>query len=130
MSDQTSTVTIFYSALDRFKIGLSEREKEDFELTSLDEVHNVILEIQKKHASERRMQNMNRLESFVEGMEQYGSVIEVFLNTSSFIAFVWVSLRSYCRLETIIICWLTNCSLGPAEVLAASKSLTVLMLFI
>jgi hypothetical protein len=97
MSSQTSPVTIFHRSLDRFKIGLSDREMEDFELTSLDEVHNVVLEIQKEHASERRMQNMTRIESFLEGMEQYGSVVEVFLNTSSFLAFVWVSSRSYCR---------------------------------
>lgn len=130
MSSQTFPITIFYSSLDRFKIGLSDREKEDFELTSLDEVHNVVLEIQKNHASERRMQNMKRIELFLEGMEQYGSVIEVFLNASLFIAFVWVSSRSYCRLRPFIICWLTNYSSGPGEILTASKSLTVAMLFI
>jgi hypothetical protein len=100
MSSQTSPVTIFYGSLDRFKVGLSDREKEDFELTSLDEVHDVVLEIQKEHASERRMQNMKRIESFLEGMEQYGSVIDGFLNASLFIAFVWVSSRPY-FVETI-----------------------------
>lgn len=94
MSTQKSPANIFENSLNRFKIGLSDREKEDFELTSLDEVHGVVLKIQETHASELKMQNMNRLSSFLEGMEQYGSVIEVFLNASSFIAFVWVSSSS------------------------------------
>lgn len=101
MSSQTSTATIFDKSLDRFKIGLSDREKEDFALTSLGEVHDVILGIQKRHASERRMQNMARIQAFLDNMENYGKVIEVFLNVSSFIAFVWVA---SCKAETIRCC--------------------------
>jgi len=90
MASQGAPDTIFYKALDRFKIGLNDREKEDFELTSLDEVHTIVLKIQDAHASDHKMQNMARIQSFLEGMEQLGNVIEVFLNVSVFVAFVWV----------------------------------------
>ena len=90
MESQGTPSTIFHRSLDRFKISLTDREKEDFELTSLDEVHSVVLQIQKEHASERKMQNMARIQAFLEGMEQYGNVIEIFLNVSVFVAFVWV----------------------------------------
>ncbi|KAE8449029.1 hypothetical protein EG329_008617 [Mollisiaceae sp. DMI_Dod_QoI] len=89
MATQDSPDTIFYKSLDRFKIGLTDREREDFELTSLDEVHTVVLEIQNEQASERKMQDMTRRQSFLEGMEQYSNVIEVFLDVSMFVAFVW-----------------------------------------
>jgi hypothetical protein len=82
--------TIFYRSLELFKIGLDDLEKEDFGLTTLDEVHEVIGKIQDEQASKRMMQNMPRIQAFLEGMEQYGAVIEVFLNVSVFVAFVWV----------------------------------------
>jgi hypothetical protein len=83
--------TIFHQSLERFKISLNEREKEDFKLTTLEEVEDVICKIQAEHVSERRMQNMTRIQGFLEGMEQFGNVVEIFLNASVFVAFVWVN---------------------------------------
>jgi hypothetical protein len=95
MTAPSGADTIFRKSLDRFKIGLNPREKEDFELTTLDDVHNVIDNIQRLHGSERKMQNMARLQGFLEGMEQYGNLIEIFLNVSVFVAFVWVSIELF-----------------------------------
>jgi hypothetical protein len=86
----------FRKSLERFKIGLNAREKQDFALTTLDDVHDTTDKIQRVHGSERKMQNMARLQGFLEGMEQYGTLIEVFLNVSVFVAFVWVSFNSCC----------------------------------
>jgi hypothetical protein len=99
MDTHTGVDEIFRRSLERFKIGLNTLEKEDFALTTLDDVHDAIDNIQKMHGSERKMQNMARLQGFLEGMEQYGSLIEVFLNVSVFVAFVWVGLNScYCEM--------------------------------
>ncbi|CZR51266.1 uncharacterized protein PAC_01141 [Phialocephala subalpina] len=94
--------TIFYQTLERFKIGLNDHEKEDFGLTTLDEVNDIICEIQDEHASERKMQNMTRIQTFLEGMEQYGNVIEVFLNASVFVAFVWVAKTCTDSLDSLL----------------------------
>jgi hypothetical protein len=97
MTTSSSVDAIFRKSLERFKIGLSDHEKEDFELTTLDEVHDAIDSIQRVHGSQRKMQNMARLQGFLEGMEQYGNLIEVFLNVSMFVAFVWVSSERHYR---------------------------------
>ena len=94
MDTHTGVDEIFRRSLERFKIGLNTLEKEDFALTTLDDVHDTIDKIQRMHGSERKMQNMARLQGFLEGMEQYGTLIEVFLNVSVFVAFVWVGFNS------------------------------------
>lgn len=33
--------------------------------------------------------NLTRIQRFLEGMEQLGKVIDIFLNTSEVLAFVW-----------------------------------------
>lgn len=35
------------------------------------------------------MMNLVRLESFLEAMDQFGNVIDAFLNASLFVGFVW-----------------------------------------
>ena len=81
----------FRKALDDFQFSLAQNDRDLFKYTTLADLQRSILEIQSKHASERKMKNMARLNSFLEAMEQYGKVIEVFLNASEFVAFVWVS---------------------------------------
>ena len=80
----------FQRALVRFTDQLSSDEKRDFEFSTLEEVYDVIEQIQNVHGSERKMRNLTRIKSFLEAMEQYGKVIEVFLNSASLLAFVWV----------------------------------------
>jgi hypothetical protein len=81
----------FRKALDDFQFSLAQNDRDLFKYTTLADLQRSILEIQAKHASERKTKNMARLNSFLEAMEQYGKVIEVFLNASEFVAFVWVS---------------------------------------
>jgi len=83
----------FQKVLDDFRCSLAQDDRDEFRYTTLEDLQSCILEIQEKHASERKVKNMTRLNSFLEAMEQYGNVIEVFLNTSEFLAFVWV--RNY-----------------------------------
>jgi hypothetical protein len=80
----------FQRALVRFTDRLSPDEKREFEFSTLEEVYDVIEQIQNVHGSERKMRNLTRIKSFLEAMEQYGKVIEVFLNSANLLAFVWV----------------------------------------
>ena len=80
----------FQRALARFKSHLSPAERERFGITSLEDVQKTILQIQNTQGSQSQMRNLTRIKAFVEAMEQYGKVVEVFLNTSSILAFVWV----------------------------------------
>ncbi|KAH0563181.1 hypothetical protein GP486_002248 [Trichoglossum hirsutum] len=80
----------FQKALDNFRSNVAQSDQDEFKYTTLEDLQRSILEIQEKHASGRKAKNMARLNPFLKAMEQYGKVIEVFLNTSEFVAFVWV----------------------------------------
>lgn len=85
----------FQRALARFKGHLSLAEQEEFGFTTLEDVQKTIAQIQSTQGSERRMRNLTRIKAFLEAMEQYGKVVEVFLNVSDILAFVWVRRHSF-----------------------------------
>ena len=87
----TALAATFERVLSRFSHSLAVDEADDFRFTKLEDVHRVIEELQEKQGRKRTMMDLSRIHSFLEAMEQYGKVIEVFLNTTTFLAFVWVS---------------------------------------
>lgn len=83
----------FQVALSRFKKQLTNEEQEKFELTSFDQVRRAIHDIQKTQDESKQMMALRRIEGFLEAMNQFGQVIEVFLNASNFVCFVWGPLK-------------------------------------
>lgn len=81
----------FRKALERFKCDHPrETEIQQFQWTDLSSLKTSIQELQVKQAPRQKMRNWARLGAFLEGMEQYEKLIEVFLNASTYLAFVWV----------------------------------------
>jgi molecular chaperone GrpE (heat shock protein) len=85
----SSTNDTFKSILSDFKKRLTPDELENFQFVTLKDVRETALRIQKDQEQLKTMMNMARLESFLEAMDQFGKVIEVFVNASSFVAFIW-----------------------------------------
>lgn len=86
-------VSPFREALERFKRDhLKQSEKEHFQWTDFESLKTSIKDIQAEQALKNKMRNWGRLKAFLEGMEQYEKLIEVFLNASDYLAFVWVSI--------------------------------------
>ena len=79
----------FRLILSKFKKRLTQKEQDDFQFATLDDVRLEMARIQREQASKKEMMNMPRIQPFLEAMEQFGKVIEVFLNTSEFVAFIW-----------------------------------------
>ncbi|KAI9869154.1 MAG: hypothetical protein M1813_002978 [Trichoglossum hirsutum] len=79
----------FRLALDSFRKELTQEEINDFELTKFEDVRAVVADVQKKQGDRNGFQNMNRIRPFLDTLNQYTKVIEVFLNTSEIVAFVW-----------------------------------------
>ena len=79
----------FRHALAKFSSGLTPKEIEEFRFTTLEEVHKVVVTIQHQQARRKEMMNLTRIQSFLEAMKSFGEVIEVFLNLSEFIPFIW-----------------------------------------
>lgn len=88
---QVVQISVFQQALDEFRKNLREDDQNQIVCTRLEDLQRCILDIQEKHNTARWSRNMKRLKPFLEAMEQYGKVIEVFLNASEILCFVWVS---------------------------------------
>jgi hypothetical protein len=73
-----------------FKTKIDPKLASEFEMTTLPDLKRALTSVQRKHVSERRVRNMGRLSRFLDAMDQYGKVIEVFLNVTDVLAFVWV----------------------------------------
>lgn len=81
----------FRQALGRFKNEhLKGSESDQFQFTDLADLKASMARIQNEQASKNMMRNMTKLKLFLEGMEQYEKLIEVFLNATQYLAFVWV----------------------------------------
>src|SRR5881396_2981779 len=92
---RSTNAPAFQKALDKFRSDLTEEDQDEFNYTTLGDLQRCIVEIQEKHASTRQSKNMTRLKAFLEAMDQYGKIVEVFLNTSNMLSFVWVSEVSF-----------------------------------
>ncbi|CAI6332799.1 unnamed protein product [Periconia digitata] len=81
----------FQDAIRNFKstAGLTQAELRDFSQTSLDDLKQCIATIQNDQRASRKLRYLKRLGPFLDTMERYGKIIEVFLNVSDIIAFVW-----------------------------------------
>ena len=81
--------TGFERALKAFERRLTPIERAQFSATSVDDLKVTILSIQADQRARKQMMNMGRVKSFLEAMEQFGKVIEVFLNVNNILCFVW-----------------------------------------
>lgn len=83
----------FRSAVSRFKAGLTEKQRQDFCICSLQDITVAVKDIENRLSSQRRQRNMNRITKFLEAMTQLSKVVEVFLNVDSTVAFVWAPIK-------------------------------------
>ncbi|TRX94186.1 hypothetical protein FHL15_004954 [Xylaria flabelliformis] len=72
----------FQKALQRFKKTLPPNLVDEFSVCSLDDVRDTCRDIQDAHGRNGTLRHMRRLEPFIEAMEQFGKVIEMFGNVN------------------------------------------------
>ncbi|KAK0665456.1 NACHT domain-containing protein [Cercophora samala] len=92
MASQSTTSkpgNAFETALKQFQRRLTPEERKQFQVTSLDELKSEILAIQSEQRDRKKQMHLSRIQRFLEAMEQFGKVIEVFVNTNETLAFVW-----------------------------------------
>lgn len=76
-------------ALDEFKQRLTGEELAKFQNTTFESLRDELHTLQQQQAAKKDMMNLTRIQAFLEGMQQLTKTIEVFLNASNFVAFVW-----------------------------------------
>ncbi|KAH7161800.1 hypothetical protein EDB81DRAFT_785561 [Dactylonectria macrodidyma] len=79
----------FKRALARFKATLEPSLQQQFATCTLTDVHQTIKGLQDKQIRDDNLRALGRLQAFVEVMDQFGQVIEVFLNANVFVCFIW-----------------------------------------
>ena len=79
----------FQAALTKFQNHLTGKELTEFKATTYDGLCNEIALLQQEQESLKKMMNLSRIQSFIEAMDQFGKVVEIFLNVSDVVAFVW-----------------------------------------
>jgi hypothetical protein len=81
--------TAFQAALTKFQNHLTGKDLTDFKVTTYDTLCQEIAHLQHEQDNVKKMMNLSRIQTFIEAMEQFGKVIEIFLNVSNVVAFVW-----------------------------------------
>ncbi|KAF8852553.1 hypothetical protein BDZ45DRAFT_807386 [Acephala macrosclerotiorum] len=79
----------FKQVLDDFKKRLKPEEQTRFAMTTLVDLQKAASDIQERQRRSKTAQNLARIQPFLQVMSQYTEIIEVFLNTSSMLCFVW-----------------------------------------
>lgn len=79
----------FRRTLASFSAQLAPEQMEDFKFTKLEDVQVAVVTIQAQQEKRKEMMNMKRIQSFLEAMNGFGKVVEVFLNSSMFLPFIW-----------------------------------------
>jgi hypothetical protein len=78
----SNAASTFQKSLDGFKAkaGLSQDELKEFQLTTLNDLKLQISIIQGDQRKSKKLRYLKRLAPFLDTMEQYGKIVEVFLN--------------------------------------------------
>ncbi|KAF2638941.1 hypothetical protein P280DRAFT_470952 [Massarina eburnea CBS 473.64] len=77
------------AAVTKFRAHLTGPQLQQFKTTTYEQLCNEIMQIQKEQEKKKNMMNLSRIQGYLEAMHQFGKVIEVFLNMSGLVAFVW-----------------------------------------
>jgi hypothetical protein len=93
--------TIFERELKSFKARLTNGEQNNFTGTTLEDLRLTIASIQKTQISERTNKNVARLRPFLEAIDSISKVLDLFVNISDFVAFVWGPIK-YLLLVSIV----------------------------
>lgn len=83
----------FHRILANFRARLTKAELDNFKICDLNDVRQAIVNIQYEQEKRKDMMGFSRILGFLEAMDQFGKVVEVFLNASEFLAFVWGPLK-------------------------------------
>ncbi|KAL5121669.1 hypothetical protein ACEQ8H_000355 [Pleosporales sp. CAS-2024a] len=83
----------FAKALAEFRKRLTVEELAKFQNTTYDQFCQDLGDLQEKQRRRREMMNLSRIEAFLEGIHQLGKTIEVFVNASDMVAFIWGPIR-------------------------------------
>lgn len=83
----------FRNAINTFRdgSGLLPQELEVMKMTSLADLQRTLDITQRRQQGTKTMRFLKRLQPFLDTMEQYSKVMNIFANTHEIVAFIWAS---------------------------------------
>lgn len=76
-------------AVEKFIKDNPKHQLSQFRKTTYNDLCHAVSRVQQDQENRRETMNLARIQSFLEAMNQFGKVIEVFLNVADALAFVW-----------------------------------------
>ncbi|KAH0537126.1 hypothetical protein FGG08_006059 [Glutinoglossum americanum] len=92
----------FSKSLAKFRANLSEEQRQQFSLSSIEDVELAIQQIQERIGPEKKLRNFTRIRKFLEAMKQVEELVKVFLNVHEVVAFIWVATTRIDTLEHLL----------------------------
>lgn len=81
-------------AIQKFR-KVAEEHGEQFSVASENDVKDQIEKIQDRYGSTKKLRSLGRLSRFLEAMNEIEKLVQIFLNVSEVVAFVWVCKYQY-----------------------------------
>src|ERR1700759_2581770 len=88
-----SAEEIFKAARDKFVRRLSSDEKRKFENAKLNDLKAVIDGIQRGQEDTRQLMDAYRLHDFIDRMEQFSKVMDLFVISAPYLSYIWGAMR-------------------------------------
>ena len=89
----------FERAISRFRTSLPSNRLHEFSICTVEDVRQSIREIQDEQGAQGKLRYLGRIAGFVEAMEQFGAVLDLFVNANELVCFIWV--RVICRTSMV-----------------------------
>jgi hypothetical protein len=90
MESEKSQDRGFKRVLSRFQNSLSDKLKTEFQCVDAEDVYKATYDIQRQQAKTGTLRDLIRLKPFLDAIEQFGQILEIFTNSSEYISFIWV----------------------------------------
>ena len=113
--------TGFNRVLSNFRARLTKTELDNFKFCNLKDVQQTIVNIQEHQEKRKEMMNFSRILGFLEAMDQFGKVVEVFLNSSEILCFIWGPLKFLLQVRILDMLFFYNGSWGSATLTISLK---------
>jgi hypothetical protein len=81
------------SAFKELERTISPAESRDFASTTLDDVRNAAVDLERQLAARQSLRNMRRLEPLFQGLGHYSRVIEVLCNGTDYLPWIWAPIK-------------------------------------
>lgn len=81
-----------FEAFEKTVEKFSKTDVRDFHDTTLHDVRDAAIQIERQLAARQCLRNMKRLEPLLNGLEAYSEAIGILCNGTPFVSWIWVSL--------------------------------------